>query len=317
MSTLLIVAMYLIVVGGGLAVYATMLDSGVGGIVIGPFDVPGTDAGPTPLQRYYGVFGGLTLVIGVMCLVFGTASRFFNLLPTIITMSVLLGCMALVVVLSLMSGLEGDLRDKILAQKAHVRVARPDGMPFEDYLSLSDALAAGEGLAGASPYLEGEIMVRSGLNRQGAVLGGILPVRQTTVSNLPELVRTGDYEYLAHPERIPTLTRSRATTMRKRRGGCGTSTSNVKNGARNRGRSRRKRPTRLATKSPRLNGRIRPPRVVTRPTTTTADGRTPRKSWVVCAVSPGRPRMTVAVGTAAVGTAAVGTAAVGTAAVGT
>lgn len=201
---LILGAIYLMLVGGGMAWYASTLDPGVGPEVMGGgYEVPGTDMGPTPMQQFYGAFGGLTLVIGLMALVFGLLSFFFNLLPTIITMSVLLGCMALVVVLSLMSGLEGDLRDKILNQKAHVRVARADGRPFEDYMALADAIAAAPGIAGASPYLEGEIMVRSGLNRQGAILAGIIPERHTSVTNLPSLVREGDYAFLDDPASIP------------------------------------------------------------------------------------------------------------------
>jgi ABC-type lipoprotein release transport system permease subunit len=201
---LILGAIYLMAVGAGMAWYAGTLDPGLAPELLdGGHEVPGTDMGPTSMQRYYGALGGLTLVIGLMALVFGLLSFFFNLLPTIITMSVLLGCMALVVVLSLMSGLEGDLRDKILNQKAHIRVAREDGRPFHDYLSLSDAIAAAPEVAGASPYLEGEIMVRSGLNRQGAILAGIIPERHTTVTNLPSLVREGDYAYLANPAAIP------------------------------------------------------------------------------------------------------------------
>lgn len=195
---LVVGSIYLIVVGLALAGYASHLDG------VGP-ELEGTaaDLGPTPLQQYYGAFGGLTLIVGVMALTFGLLAWFFNLLPTIITMSVLLGCMALVVVLSLMSGLEGDLRDKILHQKAHIRVSRSDARPFSDYESLTAALAEAEGVAGASPYLEGEIMVRSGLNRQGAVLAGIVPARHTEVSNLHTLVESGDYGYLSRPEAIP------------------------------------------------------------------------------------------------------------------
>jgi len=201
---LIIGAIYLMLVGAGMAWYASTLEGGLGPEVMGGgYDVPGTDMGPTPMQQYYGAFGGLTLVIGLMALVFGLLSFFFNLLPTIITMSVLLGCMALVVVLSLMSGLEGDLRDKILNQKAHIRVAREDGRPFDDYLPLTDAIAAVPEVAGASPYLEGEIMVRSGLNRQGAILAGIIPKRHTSVTNLPSLVREGDYAWLEDPAAIP------------------------------------------------------------------------------------------------------------------
>ncbi|MEM7159278.1 MAG: ABC transporter permease [Myxococcota bacterium] len=201
---LLIGAVYLIAVGGGMIWYASVLDAAtVAPEALGPLEVPGTEVGPTPMQQYYGAFGGLTLLIGLMALIFGLLSFFFNLLPTIITMSVLLGCMALVVVLSLMSGLEGDLRDKILNQKAHIRVARADGRPFDDYLSLTEAVAAAPGVAGASPYLEGEIMVRSGLNRQGAILHGILSERHKTVTNLPSLVREGDFAYLDDPASIP------------------------------------------------------------------------------------------------------------------
>lgn len=200
---LLMTAIYLIVIGGALALYAGSLSTPPPPVIDGPFGPIESEIAPTPVEQWYGTFGALTLIMGVMALVFGLLARFFNLLPTVITMSVLLGCMALVVVLSLMSGLEGDLRDKILNQKAHIRVSRKDGKPFADYTQLADALAAGDGIAGASPYLEGEIMVRSGLNRQGALLSGIVPSRQTEVSNLRELIEEGDYDYLEHPESIP------------------------------------------------------------------------------------------------------------------
>lgn len=200
---LLLTAIYLIVIGVALALYAGSLSTPPAPVIDGPFGPIEPDMTPTPVEQWYGTFGALTLIMGVMALVFGLLARFFNLLPTVITMSVLLGCMALVVVLSLMSGLEGDLRDKILNQKAHIRVSRKDGKPFADYTELADALATGQGIAGASPYLEGEIMVRSGLNRQGALLSGIVPSRQTEVSNLRELIEEGDYDYLEHPENIP------------------------------------------------------------------------------------------------------------------
>ncbi|MBK8237485.1 MAG: ABC transporter permease [Deltaproteobacteria bacterium] len=193
---LLLGSIYLIVIGALLAVYAGTLDD-AGGVALDAADPP------SALQRYFGGFGGITLLAGVMALAFALLARFFNLLPTIIAMSVLLGCMALVVVLSLMSGLEADMRVKILNQKAHIRVARADGKPFDDYVALAHALAEVPGVVGASPYLEGEIMVRSRLNRQGAILSGILADEHATASNLPSLVQEGSYEYLSHPADIP------------------------------------------------------------------------------------------------------------------
>ena len=157
----------------------------------------------TALQRQFGVFGGLSLAIGTMLLVLAVLARFFNLLATIITMSVLLGCMALVVVLSLMSGLEADLRDKILNQKAHLRVSARDGNRFTDYEALTQALIDVPEVAGASPYLEAEVMVRSGINRQGAVLLGVQPDRLLQVSNIADIMREGSYDALIDPEAIP------------------------------------------------------------------------------------------------------------------
>jgi lipoprotein-releasing system permease protein len=202
---LILASLYLMLVGGALAFHAYSLEMPVSEAeVIGPFGIiEQEDLGPTAMQRYYGTFGAFTLIVGVMGFTLGMLSFFFNLLPTIITMSVLLGCMALVVVLSLMSGLEGDLREKILDQKAHIRVSRSDGRPFDDYEALADALAEGSGIKGASPYLEGEIMVRSGLNRQGAILAGIIPERQTQVSNIATLIKQGEYGFLTDPSGIP------------------------------------------------------------------------------------------------------------------
>jgi len=197
-------SLYLLVVGALVAWYGATLPSGEVSL-LSPFEPPVSETGPTPLQQYYASVGGLTALVGAMGLTLGLLGGVFNLLPTIITMSVLLGCMALVVVLSLMSGLEEDLREKILSQKAHVRISMPDGSPFADYAPLVRALSEGEGIAGASPYLEGEIMVRSGLNRHGAILAGILPSAQAEVSDLPKLIEAGEYRYLEHPAEIPDL----------------------------------------------------------------------------------------------------------------
>ena len=183
-APLVTASMYLIVVGLGFALYALYLGQGgesPTGVQVTFRDAlapPNEPPPATPLQRYFGIFGALTLLLGVMPLIFGLFSWFFNLLATIISMSVLLGCMALVVVLSLMSGLEQDLRDKILNQKAHIRISRADGKPFDGYEALADGVVSTPEVAGASPYVEGEIMVRSGLNRQGALLLGIAPERQ-------------------------------------------------------------------------------------------------------------------------------------------
>jgi ABC-type lipoprotein release transport system permease subunit len=192
------VSVFMLVVGVAFVLWAAHL-----GPTPGPDEQLFSAAIATPQQRNFGVFGGLSVAVGSMLLVLALLARFFNLLATIITMSVLLGCMALVVVLSLMSGLEADLRDKILDQKAHLRISEGEGNRFADYHELVDALTAVPGVAGASPYVEAEIMVRSGINRQGAVLLGVEPERLLQVSNIAEIMSEGSFDSLTHPETIP------------------------------------------------------------------------------------------------------------------
>lgn len=198
-------AIYLLLVGAGLVVYASYglapeaaLDPALLPTDLGPLDVL-----PTPKQSYYGAIGAFTLFLGTAMLLGAALSLVFTLLATVISVSVMLGCMALVVVLSLMTGLELELRDKILGQRAHIRVAASDGRPFADYRELALAIADQPGIVGASPYLQGEVMVRSGFQRQGGILLGIDPALHAGVSNLPEILREGDYSHLEHPDRIP------------------------------------------------------------------------------------------------------------------
>lgn len=202
----LLVGAYLLAVGLGLigyAKYGLAPEAVDPGLLALPEGIEPLDMIPTPRQAYYGVFGGFTLLLAAMLLLGGLLSRIFTLLATVITISVMLGCMALVVVLSLMTGLEHDLRDKILGQRAHIRVAREDHRPFADYGELAHQLAAAPGILGASPYLQGEVMVRSGFQRQGGILLGIAPELHRSVSNLPDILREGRYEYLADPAAVP------------------------------------------------------------------------------------------------------------------
>ncbi len=152
---------------------------------------------------YFGACGMASLTLAGVVLAFCGLARVFNLLATIVTFSVAQGCMALVLVLGLMSGLEGDLRERLLDHKAHLRIAREDGAGFVVDTALLAALAATPEVAGASPILEGEVLLRTAYAREGATLLGIEPERHRDVTALAAEVEQGSYAFLFAPERIP------------------------------------------------------------------------------------------------------------------
>jgi len=93
----------------------------------------------------------------------GCTGNQFNIFTAISIYGLFLGTGALVMVLSVMSGFEQDLKKKILGTNAHIVVTEPDTQ-FTDYREIRDRIARVPGVIGASPYLENEVMIASPSN---------------------------------------------------------------------------------------------------------------------------------------------------------
>ncbi len=196
--SLLVIGALAALLGGGLV----GLD--LGG-VLGGGGVPSPpDSSGAPTQvGVFGIIGLVAALAGAGGVGFALLARYLNLLSCLITVSVGVGCTALVVVLSLMGGLGDELQDKILGQEGHMRVADRDARSFADYEPLVEALRALPEVAGASPVLHGEVMVRSDFNRLGIKLVGIEPGLHAATTELDERIEQGTYAALTHPETVP------------------------------------------------------------------------------------------------------------------
>ena len=152
------------------------------------------------------------------------------------------GVMALIIVLSVMSGFEADLQQKILGTNAHAvvikyarrdrRVPRGDG---EDRRC--------PGVVGQTPFIINEVMIASEGNIAGVDHQGHRPETVGTVTDLPKnILPGGALEYLAHPEQIrvtaPIGARARSTPP----------------GSRGRGTPRTKRPRTTPSSASRRSG---------------------------------------------------------------
>ena len=120
------------------------------------------------------------------------------------------GVMALIIVLSVMSGFEVDLQKKILGTNAHVVVLKygdpQAGMP--EYPEVMKKVAAVPGVIGETPFLLGQVMVASEAQVDGAIIKGVDPETTGQVTDLPRnILPGGDIRWLSHPEDIPVRTR--------------------------------------------------------------------------------------------------------------
>ncbi|HET9035648.1 MAG TPA: ABC transporter permease [Myxococcaceae bacterium] len=122
------------------------------------------------------------------------------------------GVMALIIVLSVMSGFEVDLQKKILGTNAHVVVLKygdpQAGMP--EYPEVMKKAAQVPGVIGKTPFLLGQVMVASEAQVDGAIIKGVDPETTGEVTDLPRnILPGGDIRWLARPQDIPVRTRYR------------------------------------------------------------------------------------------------------------
>jgi lipoprotein-releasing system permease protein len=99
---------------------------------------------------------------------------FISLITYLSIAGVAVGVMALIVVIAVMSGFEADLKTRILGGQAHVILMRYGG-PIEDYRGVMQRAEAEQGIAGATPFIYSQVMLRTASATTGAVLRGIDP----------------------------------------------------------------------------------------------------------------------------------------------
>ncbi len=127
-----------------------------------------------------------------------------TLLMTLISIGgVAIGVWALTVVLSVMSGFEGDLKSKILGTRSHGMVMKYGQNDFTEWRDVRRQVLGVRGVTGATPFLYNEVMLSAGQNLTGTLLEGIDPATVGTVTDLPRTVQEGSLDFLARPERIP------------------------------------------------------------------------------------------------------------------
>ncbi len=120
---------------------------------------------------------------------------------TLSVLAVAVSSCMLISVLSVMGGFRADLTKKILGNHAHIVIDKPFE-EIEDWQPLLERARQTEGVIGATPYLQVEVMLSSLSNRGGAILRGIDPKTVSDVTDLGKNLTHGKLEYLEHPRQI-------------------------------------------------------------------------------------------------------------------
>jgi len=123
---------------------------------------------------------------------------FVSIITLISVLGVMLGVAVLIIVISVMSGFDQDLRDRIFGFNAHLKVfAR--GETMQDYALVASRVASNRLVRGVAPFVLGQVMVKtepeSGQKRVAAPwVRGVNPDLEAGVSLLPKSIVQGRFD---------------------------------------------------------------------------------------------------------------------------
>lgn len=121
-------------------------------------------------------------------------------LNTVISMGgVAVGVMALLVVLSVMSGFHEDLQKKILGVNTHIVLLDYSGS-MHDYQYVMQQAKEEPHVLSVSPFVLGQVMVSSGERAQGVYLRGVVPELEMETTEIEEHMISGSISALGEPE---------------------------------------------------------------------------------------------------------------------
>jgi lipoprotein-releasing system permease protein len=122
-----------------------------------------------------------------------------------------LGVAALIVILSVMNGLEAELRTRLVSLTAHASVSSPAGL--EDWPQLEQWLTEQPAVAGAAPYVSLEGMLAGAGGLMPVLVRGIVPEQERHVDELGQRLDVGSLESLQAGARRIVLARILALNL--------------------------------------------------------------------------------------------------------
>jgi lipoprotein-releasing system permease protein len=141
------------------------------------------------------------LFIGLRYLRAKRKEAFISLITVISMLGVVIGVMTLNIVLSVMTGFEEDLRDRILGFNPQVIVLTFNGT-VSDYPTVVQRIEKVPGVVAAAPFVYGQVMLSAQQNVTGAVVRGVLP-KADGVTDLQRHLKQGSVEALGKLHDVP------------------------------------------------------------------------------------------------------------------
>ncbi|MDT8405936.1 MAG: lipoprotein-releasing ABC transporter permease subunit [Methylococcales bacterium] len=141
------------------------------------------------------MFKPLILFIGLRYTRAKRRTQFISFITLTSIAGIALGVTALITVLSVMNGFQAELRQRILGMTAHTTLTGLD-QTLNDWQTLDKTLTDLPQRVGAAPFIQGQVMLSTGRQVSGAMIRGVLPAYEKTVSKVATNMQQGTLEEL-------------------------------------------------------------------------------------------------------------------------
>ena len=125
----------------------------------------------------------------------GRKDRFVSFISATSVVSIALGVMVLIIVLSVMNGFQTQVRDRMLSVIPHIQISSGTG-PVSDWRSLAAVAEKNSEVRGAAPFVEGQGLISTGDRVIGTMVEGVDPKEEVKASEVASTMPAGTLDSL-------------------------------------------------------------------------------------------------------------------------
>jgi len=133
------------------------------------------------------------LFVGLTYLKRRSKERFISTISVISILGVIVGVAALVVVISIMTGFDIEIKEKIIGTYSHIIVLREGGIKNAE--KVMDTLNARDHVTASSPFIDEQAFLKHKDVVVGVLLRGLDEERESAVSNVKEYIDSGELSF--------------------------------------------------------------------------------------------------------------------------
>jgi lipoprotein-releasing system permease protein len=126
----------------------------------------------------------------------GRRNRFISFISSVSMLGIALGVAALIIVLSVMNGFQKEVRDRMLSVIAHIEVFDLQGAALADWHATAALARSNPQVVGVAPFVSAQALVARGDEMRGAIVRGISPADEATVTDLAARLKDGTLSQL-------------------------------------------------------------------------------------------------------------------------